>query len=105
MAIILSLTCSYLNAVCPVGHVLVEEVAVVLDVVGQEVGGCPHHQTVSVDGVIEPPRSEAQDLLVDVQEADVHVGLITDHPPGHVTHPLVGVVDKHLGHDFIMILS
>ena len=98
MTILSSLTSSYLHTICPIRHILVEEVAVVLDVVGQEVGGGPHHQAVPVDGVIKPPRSEAQDLLVDVEEAEVHVGLVTDHPPGHVAHPLVGIVDEHLEH-------
>ena len=102
MMIILSLTSSYLHTVCPIGHILVEEVAVVLDVVGQEVGGGSHHEAVSVDGVIEASRSEAQDLLVDVEEAEVHVGLVTDHPPGHVAHPLMGIVDKHLEHHDVL---
>ena len=77
----LSMTSSYLYTVGPVGHVLVKEVAVVLHVVGQEVGGGPHHQAVPVDGVIEAAGGETQYLLVDVQEAEVHVGLVADHPP------------------------
>ena len=90
------MTSSYLYTIGSVRHVLVEEVTVVLHVVGEEVGGGADHQAVPVDGVIEAAGGEAQDLLVDVEEAEVHVGLVADHPPGHVTHPLVGIVDKHL---------
>ena len=92
----ISLTSSYLYTIGPVWHVLIEEVTVVLHVVGEEVGGGAHHQAVPVDGVIEAAGGETQDLLVDVQEAEVHVGLVADHPPRHVTHPLVRIVDKHL---------
>ena len=90
------MTSSYLYTIGPVRHVLVEEVTVVLHVVGEEVGGGADHQAVPVDGVIEAAGGEAQNLLVDVQEAEVHIGLVADHPPGHVTHPLVRIVDKHL---------
>ena len=85
-----------MHTICSVRHVLVEQVAVVLHVVGEEVGGGAHHQAVPVHGVVEAAGGEAEDLLVDVQEAEVHVGLVAHHPPGHVPHPLVGIVDKHL---------
>ena len=90
---------SYLHTICSVRHVLVEQVAVVLHVVGEEVGGGAHHQAVPVHGVVEAAGGEAEDLLVDVQEAEVHVGLSAHHPSGHVAHPLVWIVDKHLEYD------
>ena len=90
------LTSPYCYTVGSVGNIFVEEVAVVLHVVCQEVGGGPHHEAVSVDGVIETTGCETKDLLVDVEDVEVVVGPVGHHPARHVAHPLVRVVDEDL---------
>ena len=95
------LTSSYLYTVGAVRHVLVEEVAVVLHVVCEEVGGGPDHEGVAVDGVVESAGGEAEHLLVDVEDAEVLL-LLAHQPPRHGAHPLVRVVDKHLNNNVIM---
>ena len=90
------LTSSYGNTISSVWNIFIEEVAVILDVVSEEVGGCPHHQTVSVDGVVQTARRQAEDLLVDVEDVEVMVGLVGNHPARHVAHPLVRIVNENL---------
>ena len=73
-------TFSYSNTVSSVRNIFIEEVAVVLNVVSQEVGWCAHHQTVSVDGIIQSASCKTEDLLIYVEEVEVVVGLVGDHP-------------------------
>ena len=90
------LTSSYGHAISTVRNIFVEKVAVVLHIVSQEVGWSPHHQAVPVDGIIQPPSCQAENLLVDVEDVEVVVGLVRHHPTGHVAHSLVRVVDENL---------
>ena len=90
------LTYSYGHTISSVRNILVEKVAVVLHIVSQEVGWSPDHQAVPVDGIIEPPRCQTENLLVDVEDVEVVVGLVGHHPAGHVAHSLVRVVDENL---------
>ena len=69
------LTYSYGHTVSSVRNILVEQVAVVLHVVYQEVGRCSHHKRVTVHRVIQPARRQTVHLLVDVEDADLMVSL------------------------------
>ena len=90
------LTSSYGYTISSVGNIFVEKVAVVLHVVSQEVGGGAHHKAVSVDGVIKATGRETENLLVDVEDVEVMVGLVGNHPARHVAHPLVRIVNENL---------
>ena len=90
------LTCSYGHTISSVRNIFVEKVAVVLHIVSQQVGWSPHHQAVPVDGIIETARCQAENLLVDVEDVQVVVGLVRHHPAGHVAHSLMRVVDENL---------
>ena len=90
------LTCSYGHTISSVRNIFVEKVAVVLHIVSQEVGWSPHHQAVPVDGIVEAARCQAENLLVDVEDVEVVIGLVRHHPAGHVAHSLMRVVDENL---------
>ena len=90
------LTSSYGHAISTVRNIFVEKVAVVLHIVSQEVGWSPHHQAVPVDGIIQTTSCQAENLLVDVEDVEVVVGLVGHHPAGHVAHSLMRVVDENL---------
>ena len=90
------LTSPYGHAISTVRNIFVEKVAVVLHIVSQEVGGGSNHKAVSVDGVIETPSCQAENLLVDVEDVEVVVGLVGHHPARHVANSLMWIVDKNL---------
>ena len=90
------LTYSYGHTISSVRNVLVEQVAVILHVVSQEVGWSSNNQAVPVPGIVQTPCCQAENLLVDVENVEVVVGLVGHHPARHVAHPLVRVVDEDL---------
>ena len=66
-----TMLCTHLaedHAVHPVRHVLVEDVAVVLHIVRQDVGLRPDQQDVPVERRVQPAGRERRDCVVDVQE-------------------------------------
>ena len=90
------LTYSYGHTISSVRNIFVEKIAVVLHIVSQEVSWSPDHQAVPVDGIIKTASCQTQNLLVDVEDVEVVVGLVGHHPAGHVAHSLMRVVDENL---------
>ena len=79
-----------------IGHVLVEEVSVLLHVIGQQVCGGAHHEVVVVLERIQPAASERRHPLIDVQDGQHLIGGGDLHSTRRRSNRLTGIVNKDL---------
>ena len=76
------------HRVHPVGHLLEEDVAVLLDVVRHHVRVCSHQKNIAADVRVQSPARHRRDVLVDVQVP--HLGRVL------FISPAVGIVHEDL---------